>query len=161
MSGIYSGVQARTAAREPMAVYVHCASHNLNLIRNDAVKIQEVRKFYETAECICVFFGHSMKRWAMPSNMLTTQSDSNTKPVTLKRLCPTRWSSCNDAVTALGYRYTNVLKALTIISLKSKTTDEVDEAFSLKHAIEKFSFICLLILQNKILERTNVMSKLL
>lgn len=44
MCGIYIGVQARIAAKEPTAVYVHCASHNLNLILNDAVRIQ-VRQF--------------------------------------------------------------------------------------------------------------------
>ena len=68
MRGIYSGVQARIAAIEPAAVYVHCASHNLNLILNDAVKIQEVRQFYDIVERIYVFFGHSIKRWAMLTN---------------------------------------------------------------------------------------------
>lgn len=36
MSGPYSGVQKRILAREAQAIYIHCASHNLNLVLNDA-----------------------------------------------------------------------------------------------------------------------------
>lgn len=49
-------------------MYVHCASHNLNLIPNDAVRVQEVRQFFDIVERIYVFFGHSIKRWAMLTN---------------------------------------------------------------------------------------------
>jgi len=46
MSGIYSGVQARIVAKQPKAVYVHCAAHNLNLVLNDAVSdVVDVRNF--------------------------------------------------------------------------------------------------------------------
>lgn len=47
MSGIYSGVQASIVAKQPKAAYVHCASHNLNLVLNDAVSdIADVRNFF-------------------------------------------------------------------------------------------------------------------
>ena len=46
MSGIYSGVQAQIVAKQPKAVYVHCAAHNLNLVLNDAVSdVVDVRNF--------------------------------------------------------------------------------------------------------------------
>lgn len=38
MSGVYSGVQARISEKEPLAVYVHSAAHNLNLALNDYQK---------------------------------------------------------------------------------------------------------------------------
>lgn len=161
MSGVYSGVQARIAAKEPLALYVHCATHNLNLLINDSVKnIPELVRFYDTVESIYVFFGHSIKRWAILANRLATDHDAK-RNVTIKRLCPTRWSSRYDAVSALRYRYSDVLKALTDIALTSNKKDEVNEALSLKRAIEKFSFICIVVLQTKILERTNTVSKLL
>ena len=166
MSGIYSGVQARITAKEPAAVYVHCASHNLNLTLNDSVKIQEISKFYDIVESVYVFFGNSIKRWAMlESDSAQTNDDDdddlNNNNVTLKRLCPTRWSSRNDSVIALRYRYSDVMKALTKLSLTSQKKDERDQALSLKRSIEKFDFICTIVLQSKILERTNVVSKLL
>lgn len=42
MGGIYTGVQSRIAAKELMAVYVKCISHNLILTHNDSMKIHEV-----------------------------------------------------------------------------------------------------------------------
>lgn len=33
MSGVYSGLQKRIADREPNAMYIHCAMHNLNLLK--------------------------------------------------------------------------------------------------------------------------------
>ena len=66
MSGIYSGVQARIAKKEPNIVCVHCVSHNLNLALNDSVQsISEMRNFDDTVEELYNFFGCSIKRWAM------------------------------------------------------------------------------------------------
>ncbi|KAJ4942905.1 hypothetical protein JOQ06_005417, partial [Pogonophryne albipinna] len=43
------GVQARIAEKEPLAHYVHCAAHNLNLALNDSVKnVPGVKQFYDT-----------------------------------------------------------------------------------------------------------------
>jgi hypothetical protein len=53
------------------------------------------------------------------------------------------------------------MKALAKLSLTSKKKDDRDEAASLKHTMGKFSFVCLVVVQSKILERTNVVSKLL
>uniref|UniRef100_A0A8C3G567 Uncharacterized protein n=1 Tax=Cyclopterus lumpus TaxID=8103 RepID=A0A8C3G567_CYCLU len=36
MTGAYSGLQKRISDRERNAIYIHCASHNLNLVLNDA-----------------------------------------------------------------------------------------------------------------------------
>ena len=80
---------------------------------------------------------------------------------TLKRLCPTRWSSREEAVVALRYRYTAILKVLNQIILTSDKKDEVNEAMGLQKAIEKFTFIFLVIIENKILQSTNTFSKLL
>lgn len=38
MSGKHNGLQARLRKRQKKAKYVHCASHNLNLVVNDSVK---------------------------------------------------------------------------------------------------------------------------
>lgn len=56
MCGIYGGVQARIAEKEATAVYVHCASHNSNLILNNVLRIQEERQFYDIVERKCVFW---------------------------------------------------------------------------------------------------------
>ena len=55
----------------------------------------------------------------------------------------------------------NVIKALPKIALTSDKKGERTEASGLKKAIQKFSFILLVVLQTKILESVNVVSKLL
>lgn len=65
MSGIYTGVQAQIAAKQPKAVYVYCAAHNLNLVLSDSKsEVTEVRNFFDTVEQVYVFFGHSITRWS-------------------------------------------------------------------------------------------------
>lgn len=104
MSGVYSGLQARIREKEPLATYVHCAVHNLNLVLNDAVKhIPEVEQFYGTIESLYLFFGHSIKRWAMLTGIVSTDRSDHSDAI-LKRLCPTRWSSRYESLTALRYR---------------------------------------------------------
>jgi hypothetical protein len=49
MSGIYNGVQKLVQDKQPLAVYVHCAAHNLNLVLNDAVSaVLEAQTFFAT-----------------------------------------------------------------------------------------------------------------
>lgn len=95
MSGAYSGVQKRILAKEPQAIYIHCASHNLNLVLNDACQnVAEVREYYDTIQKLYVFFSGSIKRWELLEGHLSGSSGQRT----LKQLCPTRWASRNDAI---------------------------------------------------------------
>uniref|UniRef100_H3ABB3 DUF4371 domain-containing protein n=1 Tax=Latimeria chalumnae TaxID=7897 RepID=H3ABB3_LATCH len=155
MSGVYSGVQTRISKKEPHAEYVHCAAHNLNLTLNDSVRgTPEVKHFYDVIERLYTFFGHSIKRWAM----LSSSFPSN---ITLKRLCPTRWSSRYESLFALRFQYLHIMKALTKIFLLSKNSDERCEASALKKLMENLNFVFLVVLQSKILETVNAVSKLL
>ena len=43
MSGIYNGVQAVVKEKYPLATYVHCASHCLNLTIAKAASVQSIR----------------------------------------------------------------------------------------------------------------------
>lgn len=57
MSGQYSGLQSRIKQKSINAEYVHCASHNLNLVLNDSViNINEMIVFYDLVNQIYVFF---------------------------------------------------------------------------------------------------------
>ncbi|XP_063749772.1 zinc finger MYM-type protein 1-like [Eleginops maclovinus] len=143
MSGVYSGLQKRISDREPNAMYVHCASHNLNLVLNDACQnVAKVRAYYDTVEKLYDFFSASIKRW----EILEVQFKVAGQP-TLKRLCPTRWASRNDAVRALRFRYPGVMKALTKISLLSKKPKERAEATGLKASMENFEFVFQTVIQ--------------
>ena len=73
----------------------------------------------------------------------------------------TRWSSRYESLTALRYRYVDIMKTLTKIALTTDKKDERGEASGLKKNMEKFSFIFLVVLQTKVLESVNVVSKIL
>lgn len=80
---------------------------------------------------------------------------------TLKRLCPTRWTSRDEALTALRFRYKDVLKTLTDVSLKSKNADERDEANGLKNKLQNFLCIFLVVIFSKIFSFVSPVSRYL
>ena len=91
--------------------FVHCASHNLNLVINDAVKrIPQNEKFSTILQDVFNFLG--------------AQIESEKDSLTLKKLCTTRWSSRINAVRAVCNRYAHILKVLTRTSLTSAKTSE-------------------------------------
>ena len=60
MSGKYSGLHKKIQDVAPHAHYVHCASHNFNLVLKDAMEaVTETRQFYNIIESVYNFFGHS------------------------------------------------------------------------------------------------------
>lgn len=158
MSGAYSGVQARVLEKAPLAKYVHCAAHNLNLVLNDSVSgIAELRNFFDIVEKIYVFFGKSIHRW----ELLSKQYEGSGPKITLKRLCPTRWSSRHDALFELRFKFIHVIKCLATIILTSNKVDERNEAIAIKKAIENLEFVLTVVFQSKVLETVNTVSKIL
>nr|CAH7749995.1 unnamed protein product [Callosobruchus chinensis] len=121
MSGVYGGLQTLIKEHAPNADYVHCAAHALNLVLNDAARhVREVSTFFDNLEKIYTFFGNSIKRWAMLSD------DSSEKYlITLKKVCPTRWSSRNDALLAVKKNFLLIMKTLYQPNLISNKTMNV------------------------------------
>jgi len=87
--------------------------------------------------------------------------DKNNSKITVKKLCPTRWESRHQAVSALLLRYADVLKTLTKLSLTAVKPDARQQASALKGSIEKFEFVFLLVIWEKILRHVHVVSKLM
>nr|CAI5830971.1 unnamed protein product [Callosobruchus analis] len=121
------------------ADYVHCAAHALNLVLNDAARhVREVSTFFDNLEKIYTFFGNSIKRWARLSD------DSSEKYlITLKKVCPTRWSSRNDALLAVKKRFLLIMKTLYQLNLISNKKDEREECKSIINILESFDFLVL------------------
>lgn len=152
MSGAYGGVQAFMKQKAPNARYIHCAAHTLNLVINDAVKsVRELRNFFDMLEKLYVCFS-AISRW----NRLEKE---RTCSITLKRLCPTRWSSRNQALIALRSRFADVMKLLAVLSLSGKNSDEKCEAASLQKYFERFSSVVIVVLLSQILGPLDIVSK--
>ncbi|KAE9530014.1 hypothetical protein AGLY_011476 [Aphis glycines] len=160
MSGMYNGLQKRIKDIEPSAAYVHCSAHNLNLVVNDAVKeITEMEIFFDVVQRVFVFFGHSIVRWRILSDLIKESNSQN--GLLIKKLNPTRWAGRYEAVFALKIRFVEIQKALTKVILCSSKLDEKNEAEGIKKQIENYNFICTLVFQCKILQIINLTSKIL
>ena len=108
MSGKYNGLQVRIKNRVQTADYVHCAAHNLNLVLNDSVSdIKYIREFYTILQELYIFFSESLPRW----QKLNSALDNLTIKRTLKKLCPTRWSSRFDSLFALKKCFLQVMSS--------------------------------------------------
>nr|CAH7746205.1 unnamed protein product [Callosobruchus chinensis] len=106
MSGIYSGLQARVLEITPLASYVPCAGHSLNLVGTHAVEscIEAVSLFTLVQE-LYNFFSSSTHRWAVLTKHKTTI-------LTTKSLSTTRWSARHDALRALQEEWPAIIRAL-------------------------------------------------
>ena len=156
MSGAYNGVQALLRNDAPNALYVHCASHNLNLVINDAVKSsKKVATFFAQLENIYSYFGNSIKRWDLLSQF------TGESKITLKRLNPTRWAGRYTSLLAVKLRFLDIMKALTELSLRSSKKDEREEALRLQNNINTFEFVFLCVLLSKVLTEVHIPSTLL
>ncbi|KAJ4922335.1 hypothetical protein JOQ06_022539 [Pogonophryne albipinna] len=100
----------------------------------------------------------SIKRWELLETHLSVPKAGQP---TLKRLCPTRWASRQDAVQSLRFRYADIMQALTKIDLLSKKSEERAEATGLKKAMESFEFVVMTVIQGKVLETVNIVSQAL
>lgn len=150
-------MQALIKRKQPKAEYVHCAAHNLNLVLNDSVnEIEDITSFYDTIQSLYVFFSESLPRWQLLNSDI---KNNQTVAYTLKKLCPTRWSSRYDSLLAIKNNYLSILKCLSNLSVTAKKTMDRCEANGLKNKIENLNFIFILQFQGSILENTNILSK--
>ncbi len=96
MAGARSGCRSIVQQQAPMAIYIHCATHRLNLA---VVSVCEIQAFKNTESYIgeiARFFHFSAKR----QRLLDRAIEVVTPTVTYKKLkdaCQTRWVQCIDS----------------------------------------------------------------
>ena len=115
----------------------------------------ETRQFYDTIESVYNFFQHCIVRWQKLQNVHVCYYSNST----LNALNPTQWSGQYDAICALKERFCDIMKCLAHIILTSMKPKERDEAMATKKQIENFDFVCMLVVQCKILQIVNIPSK--
>ena len=156
MSGHCSGVQQRIKAVAPMAVYIHCYAHCLNLVLVDSTKsVPEAAEFFALLEALYVFMS------ASKAHTVYTQQQSILHPEKplhqLQRLSDTRWACRFYAVDAICSTFDAILATLQCImdgSDKMKAT----EASGIFLQIHNFKFLMTLIIFWRILSCTKGLS---
>jgi hypothetical protein len=149
MAGHKGGVQALIRREFPTAVYVHCASHSLNLVLTGGSKILPLRTMFTTLSDVINFINDSSKRRAMVDTHLLS-------------LCETRFTERHDAVLRFCQNFKLVHDAIcgmiTNAQLDSKTRSR---AQSLVSAMENATFVVALASAKKFLSLTSPLSKML
>lgn len=123
MSGKVTGLQTRIKECEKSALFVHCHTHVLNLVFNDAVQnILTMRNFINMNRDLITFIRASAKRFSGFKN-IDGNTGANTERSNLRSYRPTRWFMRVQSLKSVLSNYSRLLKTLQEISKTEK--DEV------------------------------------
>lgn len=142
MSGKYSGLQTRIKQYSPLAVYIPCGGHVLNLnLCHTVEKNVEAAKFFMFVQNVYVFFSGSTKRWNLLikhlEDGLRSRNNKDERLLVPKRLSDTRWSCRVDACRSLKAGYRSYISALDEIA---NDKDEKQVRSCLQQELLRLSF---------------------
>jgi hypothetical protein len=112
--GQQNGMVAKIQHLQPKICAVHCAAHRLALAARDTLKMKGLEVFCSVENYLIKtysFFSHSAKRM---ESLRSQQEKYETKGVSLKRCCPTRWLSLNSAVNAFTSELPAIIQSLML-----------------------------------------------
>ena len=115
MSGEFNGVQKHIGDMCPKAIYVHCASHTLNLCLIKSSEITTIKACISMMHCIAVFYTDSNKCLAELQKAIQ-EVCPDSKHTRLKKHCETRWVEKQVAVHVFKDLYPAVVLSLEHIS---------------------------------------------
>ena len=117
MSGHLNGVAAKIENDVPAALYLHCFAHCTNLcLQSVGRKCAVVRDAVDLVMEISQLIRFSPKRSTLFSNV---QKELGICSVSLKPLCPTRWTVRTAAISAILSNYSTLLAALEQINIET------------------------------------------
>ena len=158
MSGCFQGVQARILEKQPLAIYIHCVAHVLNLVVVDSCTNPFIRDTIATVKEVINFFKESVQR----EHALEVNIPENSSHLKLSKLCETRWTERSKAIKTfielIEPVFTTLEEIKTTKICNSKTSSQ---ASSLLLAISQCSFILGLLLASDVLKQLSNLSKYL
>jgi hypothetical protein len=153
MSGKYQGVQTRLKQINPLAEYVPCSAHSLNLVGSCAVECcVDAVSYFGFLQALFNFFSASTYRWGLLVE--------NIQGLVPKSLSATRWSARADANLALRRNFAAIRTVLETISASAdRTAMTRNEASSLAKKMNELEVAVMCVFWNSILQRFNATSK--
>ena len=154
MAGCFSGVQKKIRDAAPLATYVHCASHVLNLVLNTGSSVSDTRNMFGTVREITTFINDSAKRRTVARIAL---GDNGGRA--LVTFCETRFVQRHDALLVFLQQYGSTIDAMQTIAAEAKNRKAVDKANSFLRAMTDSAFIVSLCCAYKVMAVTIVLSR--
>ncbi|XP_060845979.1 zinc finger MYM-type protein 1-like [Rhopalosiphum padi] len=158
MSGCFNGVQSHVTKKYPLAHYIHCTSHCLNLAISDTCNVQSIRNCTGTIQKVCVFFKYPKRQNVMLESIKRVCPESQITK--LKLLFPTRWVDRHDSIITFMELFDAVIDGLPIISTWPDR-ESSSGAYQLLCAIKQPEFILATHLLAKVFSISLLLSKLL
>ena len=150
IAGSVNGTVALIASDYPLAIYLHCTSHCLNLAVVKSLQITSVHNMMGVVERVFHFYAaHPKRQMALEQAILDTQPASTVHK--LKDLCRTRWVQRIDAIEVFRSLHQSVVACMESISNddpSSWSPDSLTDARSLQLAITTTDFLCALVITN-------------
>jgi len=152
MSGRISGVQKRILDKNPLALFLNCDNHSLNLSAVHAATEKTLAvTFFSTVEGVYTFFARSTIRWQQLKDVVKC---------TVKRESDTRWSAREEAVKVILENIDQLVNLLEDMTEQTQHTAETCvNAQQLLDNVLTYNFLCLLHFWNNVLGRINRVQK--
>ena len=151
MSGKTNGAAAIITSNYPLAIYLHCAFHSLNLAVVKSLDIPCVRNMIGVVNKVSTFFfAHPKRQRKLEAAIQTTQPASSVHK--LKDLCRTRWIERIDALDRFKELHPSIVACFESISAEGSTnwtSDSLTDASTLLLAITTTGFLSALVITNK------------
>jgi hypothetical protein len=156
MAGNFNGAQAHIKKKYPMATYLHCASHCLNLVISDSSKSPTIRSCWSSIQAITSFLQYGKRLSCLEEMILSKYPES--QRTRLPTFSDTRWIDRHDGVLLFKQFISPIKSTLEEIMTWSGKGDGM--ASILLKSIDGEFVVALTVLE-AILARTRPVSKLL
>ena len=150
MAGSIKGTAARIIVQYPLALFLHCSSHCLNLVVVKSLQISNIRNMICVVGKVYIFFDAQPKRqMALEKTITGSQPESNIHE--LKDLCHTRCIQRIDAMKIFQLLHNSIVDCLESIYSDGSSlwsSDSLTDARSIQLAICTTDFISSLVITN-------------
>lgn len=160
MAGRFNGVQALIRQEQPLAMYLHCLSHCLNLAISKSCEVSEIRNMMGILGRVCSFFSCSAKRVLVFQQAVDDLEITETKKKKLKPLCATRWVERHNSVITFKELYEAICNALASLE-QDNDTETSSKAMAFNAAIRRSDFVIALEVASFLMSYTVNLSKYL
>ena len=151
MAGVHSGVQAEIKKQQPLALFLHCGAHCLNLITQAACQssplIRDALQWVHDLGTLSKISGK------FKATFSAAVAASERPSASLRPLCPTRWTVRGPAVRAVLSQYDCVLSSLEEMGANNA------KANGLRDRFEKGKTVLGLNLALEVIERLEALNK--
>lgn len=154
MAGSLNGLQKKIKDDAPVALFVHCSAHRLNLVlQNGSKNIKNCRSFFATATSIAGFFHHSAKRTFILDSVVHKRIPSS---------CETRWTSRSKIIHVLDSKWEGLkIVFQKIIDDKSSAAESINGAIGYLSFMNDLEFAFLTTVYKAIFDITDLLYDIL